>query len=156
MTKADVMELCASAGARHGIDPLLLCAICEQESSYASDAIRLENGFYRRYTRPMSYSPVVEILLAVSFGLMQTMGESLNEMKMLDSDDTADVVDAINAYITDPKAQVDAGAKWFARKLKGAGGDIQKALCNWNGDQTGKYASEVLARRDRLKTEAIK
>lgn len=154
MTLNDVFMLCTDAGKKYGLDPVLLLAICEQESSFLSDAVRLENGFYRRYARPLGYSPAVAVLLSSSYGLMQTMGDSLRMLSFFDpSMKASHVAEKIDEYLRTPAVQVDCGARWFLSKLKAASGNIEKALGFWNGDQTGRYASEVLHKKERLITQ---
>lgn len=150
MTKQDVYYLCHQAGEKYQLDPMLLLAICEQESSYLSDAVRLENGFLRKYVMPLPCDTITKIMLATSYGLMQTMGESLRELGWLCTDDYTVCTNSINAYLRDPALQVDCGAQWFTRKLKAACGNVEKALGFWNGDRTGMYALDVLNKRKKL------
>ncbi len=153
MTKQDVYYLCYKAGEKYKLDPMLLLAIVEQESSYKLDAIRFEKAFYERYTRPMDYDMLVELALAYSFGLMQTMGESLREMDYFTAFDSNTVNRQLTEYLASPEQQIELGARWFTRKLKAAGGNIEKALSYWNGGGNLHYPFEVLGRRKNLMTD---
>jgi hypothetical protein len=148
-------------------DAQLVTAICLQESSYNSEAIRLENGFYNKYTRKENLSPCVEILLAASYGLMQTMGQMLQEVGYfkglvfpvhrlvgLDSNlDAKQVIVALDNYVSDPAQQIKYGCRHFANKYAHAGGDLGKALLLWNGGGNLLYSSEVLNKYEQIKKE---
>ena len=80
MNRDQVWELCKAIGPPYQFDPVLLLALCEQESMdekdpliYREHAARLEEGFFLRYTDPMNLCTTNEVLLAASYGLTQMM-----------------------------------------------------------------------------------
>lgn len=152
MTQQDVYTLCRKIAPRYGHDPILILAVCEQESNYDHHARRLEQGFFWRYERnnPI-FNDVDEILLSCSYGLMQMMGRSLHEVSYFVNHRT--LYDGLIAYLDDPEKQLLTGCEWFLKKKIAAKDDVVKTLSYWNGDQTGKYASEVIGRYDKLKKE---
>jgi soluble lytic murein transglycosylase-like protein len=64
------------------LDPALVCAVVEQESSWSPWAMRFEPGFLRRYIKPpVPEAPTTgEIARATSWGLLQIMGQVALEM----------------------------------------------------------------------------
>lgn len=167
MDKALIYPHCRTAGADLNIRPSLLLAICQQESSFNESEMRLENGFYRKYTRPMRWASTTEALFAVSYGLMQVMGQSLYEdgffrwhfeqkddryRAFYDNDEMHEihVVKAINALMDNPEWQVRWGAIHLSGKLRKAKGEIPKALLYYNGGGNPHYDDEVLAKETQL------
>lgn len=143
MTELDVLRLAQKVAPDFGYDPLLVLAICAQESHYDPTEARLENGFYRRYTRPKQYPPTSELIMGISYGLMQVMGCSLWEMGYFDPAKAHDTVDFINGvYMVDPELQMRTGCKWL--KIKQEGRSLEHALLRYNGRQS--YVMEVLDR----------
>lgn len=156
--------LCLHLAPGFGFDPLLILAICEQESGYDETLYRLEERFNARYIRARSLPTTTEILLSASYGLMQTMGESLRDIGYFSwwfSQQAAAcqawlaeplseiaVVKALNEYMIRPEWQIKQGLVWLKRKQKIAGNDTMKLLRLWNGDITGRhqYAEAVLGR----------
>jgi hypothetical protein len=164
MRREEVYTLCLQQAPGFGFDPLLILAICEQESAYDESQYRLEEGFNERYVRARSLPTTTEILLSASYGLMQTMGESLRECGYFSwwfsQQSPADqawleeplsdiaVVKALNEYMVRPTWQIEQGLIWLKRKEKIACNDTLKLLRLWNGDVTGRhqYAEAVLVR----------
>lgn len=159
-----ILDICAAIGKKYQLDPMLLAAIVEQESSEDNSEARLENKYYRKYVRPMDLATSSEVLLAASYGLMQMMGLSLKEIGYFDDYaakngnvypplSQMNVCKGVDDFMIDETAQIEYGAKWFRSKLKKAAGNVPAALGYWNGDKTGKYSGEVLARYERLKKQ---
>lgn len=158
MTLGDVRALCEKYAPCYGFDPLLVMAIACVESNYDESEVRLENGFYRKYTRPLTYTTTTEILLAASYGLTQLMGESLREAGFFswwlkqqagdvqtflgDSLSELAVPKALNEYMLHPEWQVQYGCMWLAKKKNIAKGDTWKTLLYWNGSPD--YPPKVL------------
>jgi soluble lytic murein transglycosylase-like protein len=134
----DLQELARSIAKQHGLDPALVCAVIEQESNWNPWAIRMEPAFYAKYTKPMSLSDTEEYTRAISWGLMQLMGECARELGFKEK---------FLSYLCVPEAGIEWGCQWLERKLKAAGGDVRKALLLWNGGANKAYPAEVLARR---------
>lgn len=173
-TRQQVFQACQSGAPQFGLDPLLIYAICLQEgekdgtTGYDPSVARLEQGYYRRYTEELSYATTTEVILAASYGVMQTMGGSLREDGFFQwFFDQAEpglktvikgpmtpfaVVAAINEYCVQIEWQIHWGCVHFKKKLAGAGGDIPKALLRWNGGTAPLYDDEVLAKYEKVKS----
>lgn len=119
-----------------GIDPSLACAIVEQESGWNNWAIRYEPAFYTRYEGPQNLSATEKTARAISWGLFQTMGESVRSIGYKGN----------LAQLCDPLTGIQWGLMLFQKKLTVASGNVPKALLFWNGGGNKDYPAEVLAR----------
>ncbi len=127
-----------------GLDPALVSAIVEQESSWNTLAIRYEPQFFARYVAPLVGSdemkPATETesrSRAFSWGLMQILGQCARETGFE------------GLYLSEllqPQVGLKFGCKLLARELERAGGDVKRALQLWNGGANANYASAVMAR----------
>lgn len=133
---SDLVQLAKTTAQSHGLDPVLVCAIVEQESGWCPWAIRFEPAFLERYVKPLGLSDTEATARSVSWGLMQLMGEVARELGYKDH----------LAALCDPAIGLDWGCKHFANKLKSAAGDVHKALLLWNGGGNPSYPDQVLAR----------
>lgn len=119
-----------------GIDPALACALVEQESGWNPWSIRYEPAFQQRYETNKGHTPTEATARSISWGLFQTMGETVRAV----------------GYKGDlPQlCEVDTGITWglmvLQSKLKLAGGDVNKGLLYWNGGSNKDYPAQVLAR----------
>jgi hypothetical protein len=167
-TKDEVREMCETIAPQYGLSSKLAYAVCLQEGAknksgnFEPDIARLEQGYYRKYVEPSNLATTSEILLSASYGIMQMMGLSLKEAgyfqwyfmkqseekrRMLGSAfSQLAIPSALDDYCINLEWMIKWGCTWLENKIKLAGGDIKKGLGLWNGDRTGKYASEVLAR----------
>jgi|SRR5580704_8128632 soluble lytic murein transglycosylase-like protein len=130
---------------RHSLDPSLVCAIIEQESAWNPYAIRYEPGFFAKYVAPLFTNNKVEpptnteaYSRAISWGLMQVMGESARETGF---------TGRFLSELCDPTVGVEVGCALFSKKLEIARGNEHQALQFWNGGANSDYAAEVEARR---------
>lgn len=160
MTKQEVFELCEFHGSANDVDPILLLAIAQQESSFLHDVVRLEQGFYHRYTKPLSECTTNEVLYATSYGLLQVMGMSLKEMgffpffresynarhsfQLVSASSEITVAKGINEFMVRADWQIEYGTKWWKVKLAIAKGDVRKGLLFWNGGGNPLYPDEVI------------
>ena len=69
----------------YGLDPLIVCAVIDQESDWDTWAIRYEPAFFSRYIQPIQSGPrplsaTEAAARAFSFGLMQIMGQTAREL----------------------------------------------------------------------------
>lgn len=139
---ADLIALARATAMQRALDPALVCAVIEQESSWEPHAIRYEPAFRTRYVAPMALPPTEEIARSISWGLMQVMGQVAREHgfdgKFLSS-------------LCDPPTGLNTGCAVLAAKLSTASGDIQRALALWNGGSNLRYPAEVLARYSKYK-----
>lgn len=133
-------ELIALAKARAqfaGVSPPLCCAVAEQESSWNPWSIRYEPAFYERYIEKMTrLSPTEARLRAMSWGLLQIMGETAREEGY-----TGDLT-----KLCEPQTGLDHGLIHMKKCLARSGGNEPIALNLWNGGANPSYASEVMAR----------
>src|SRR5438477_6143358 len=79
------LQLVSEYAVKHGLDPALVCSVCEQESAWNQWAVRYEQGFFDHYIKPLLDSGAVHLMTeavtrATSFGYMQVMGQVAREM----------------------------------------------------------------------------
>lgn len=154
LTEEQIFSMCDVIAPKHLLDASLIKAICLQEcernkdGTFAPDIIRLEQNYYRRYVKPLTYQPSTKAMLSASYGVMQMMGLSLLEIGYLNNE--VDMKMDLDKYVESLELQIEWGCRWFLRKLRSAKGDIAKALCYWNGDMTGRYAEQVLERQRKI------
>ncbi len=133
----DLIALTHGIAAQHSLDPVLVCAIVEQESSWDTHAIRYEPVFRSRYVAPLGLSLTEEVARSISWGLMQVMGQTARERGF-----TGKFLSAL----CDPATGLASGCALLAVKISQAAGDIPRALELWNGGANLDYVAEVLAR----------
>ena len=75
----NLVALARTIASQHALDPALVCAIVEQESSWDTHAIRYEPAFRAHYVAPLGLTPTEEVARSISWGLMQVMGQSARE-----------------------------------------------------------------------------
>lgn len=141
MTQSELIILAKRTATQHGLDPTLVCAVCEQESAWDTCAIRYEPGFFTRYIVPLKLSNATEERArSFSWGLCQVMGQVAREHGFK------------GKYLSElllPDIGVDIGCKVLKAKIAAAGGDLRKGLLRYNGGSRKEYADEVLARFDK-------
>lgn len=124
MTRAQLEILVHTTALKYGLDPALMCAIVEQESSWDTFSIRCESesGFMRRYGQAyvqlvkQSVSKnddkwiVFEDLFYTSYGLMQTMYPVIIET-------FPDAAKALKfpTYLCKPEIGVEYGCRLFLK-----------------------------------------
>lgn len=153
MTQGDMVAMAQATAIKYGLDPALICGICEQETGdrkpdpatgreqWSTWAIRHEPGFDAKYIKPLHLADTEEVARSISWGLMQTMGESARELGY-----TGHL-----AQCCDPATGLELGVRWFKMKLQKAGGDVSKALLFWNGGGDETYDEKVLARAEKYR-----
>ena len=121
---------------KYGLEPEIVAAVCEQESSWNPWAARYEPLFYVKYVAPMNLPGTESQMRATSFGLMQIMGETAREFGFG------------GGYLTE-LCDPDTGVNFGCKKLQKCF-DIHKvpdcSLLAYNGGGNKDYAAEVLAR----------
>ena len=132
------VALAAKWAAKYGLDPYIVCAVCEQESGWNPWAIRFEPGFLERYVKPINpQAPTThEIARATSFGLCQVMGEVAIECGFAGK---------FLTELCDPDTGVDYGCRKL-QKCFAAHSDAETALLTYNGGGNQWYGKQVLAR----------
>jgi soluble lytic murein transglycosylase-like protein len=132
----ELIQLARNVSAQFGLDPALVCAMCEHESNgWDTWAIRYEPAFYQKYVEPMNLSETEKHARSFSYGLMQVMGQVAREYGFN------------GKYLTelcDPELNLIYGCKKLARCMKLAKGDVREALLKYNGGGNPKYPDLVL------------
>lgn len=125
-------------GTKYGLDPLIVCAVIEQESSWNPWAIRFEPAFEERYIKPaLPAAPSTrELTEAMSFGLMQVMGLVAIGFGWRGS---------FLSELCDPDVGVDFGCRKL-QKCFAVHGDAEASLLSYNGGGNAFYGKQVLAR----------
>jgi soluble lytic murein transglycosylase-like protein len=134
---SNLVALAKQTAGKYALDPALVCAICEQESSWNPWAVRYEPAFYLHYVMPQRGLTSTEAYgRAFSYGLMQVMGEVAREEGYKED----------LPALFDPETGLDAGCNHFKRKLVSADNNVAKALLMWNGGGNLNYPAEVIAK----------
>lgn len=133
------LDLVAKFSNRYGLTAPLVCAVCEQESSWNVWASRYEPEFERRYLAAWGSNPTEQKHRATSWGLMQVMGQTARELGY----------NHLLPALCDPENGLDLGCKKLRQCLDAVGGDFTAALLRYNGGSNQNYPVQVLARLDR-------
>jgi len=146
MTQADMINIARTTAQDEGLFPELVCAVIEQESSWNPFSIRYEPAFFEHYVKPIMDTTTISITeaqaRAFSWGLMQTMGQTVRELGFTGN----------MASLCDPPIGILWGCKVLAHKLAMAEGNTEKALLLYNGGGNLQYPAQVLARMEKYKT----
>jgi soluble lytic murein transglycosylase-like protein len=139
--------------ADHGLNPILVAAVCRVESNFDTWAMRFEPG-WRWWITPARWARLVgvsrrteEVAQACSWGLMQVMGATARSMHGFASD---------LPRLCIPEVGLDVGCRHLALLIK-RHGTIQRALSAYNTGrpqtrQGAYYTEKVLAAMDALKS----
>lgn len=124
----------------HVLDPALVCAVAENESSWNPWSTRYEPGFFHRYIEPLNLPGGEAFMRATSWGLMQIMGQTARELGF------------DGRFITE-LCDPDTGLEYGCRKLKhcldAKAGDVDKALLMYNGGGDLHYPERVKSRMEK-------
>jgi len=134
---SDLVRQAILIAQQHSLEPALVCAVVEQESSWETHALRYEPAFRTRYVAPLGLSPTEEIARSISWGLMQVMGQVAREHGFSET---------FLSALCEPANGLTIGCLVLASKLSTAKGDISRALALWNGGANPNYADAVIAR----------
>jgi soluble lytic murein transglycosylase-like protein len=137
-----LVALARKAAAAQSLDPALVCAVVEQESSWNPWAMRYEPAFFAKYVAHLYTNNKITASEAYargfSWGLMQVMGQVAREMGF---------DGAFLSATCDPEQGLAIGCKLLRKKLDAMDGDITRGLLAWNGGGNPAYPAQVLARR---------
>lgn len=151
LPSAELLALARATAARHALDPALVCAVVEQESSWDAHAIRYEPAFRMRYVTSLALPPTEEIARSISWGLMQVMGQVAREHGFNGR---------FLSALCDPATGLDIGCQVLAAKLSAAekafspalgapppvaDSLLARALALWNGGANPTYPGQVIA-----------
>lgn len=144
MTKDELIVLARLKASEHNLDPALVCAVVEQESSWNPDAQRFEPAFKARYIESMGLSEPEATYRATSYGLMQVLGEVAREFGFTEDIPT----------LCDPATGLEYGCRKLAHEIRAYHGTISSALLAYNGGGNEAYPIEVLSRVAKYQAEA--
>jgi soluble lytic murein transglycosylase-like protein len=138
MDRPELIALAKTTAIKYSLIPSIVCAVCEQESSWNPEAQRYESAFYVRYIEPMVFNGTIQsmdeaIARATSYGLMQVMGETARELGY----------EGPLPY-PDEQTQIDLGCKKLLQCSVLAHGDTISMLLRYNGGFNTLYAKQVL------------
>lgn len=137
----ELVAIAHEVAAAHNLEPALVCAVIEQESSWNPWAIRFEPQFWQRYVQVLQHDLHLSVTegecRATSFGLMQIMGQTARELGCSHPS---------LAQLFDPREGVEFGCRKLAFCMKAHPDDLTHALLAYNGGSNPKYAGEVIAR----------
>lgn len=137
MTKDELISLAREAAKVANLDPRVVCAVIEQESSWDPWAIRFEPAFLNRYVRPLNLmSQTEEMSRATSWGLMQVMGQVAREHGYRDK----------LQCLLRPYDAVRIGCSVLKGKLAPSPSDLEAGLLRYNGGGNPDYGKQVMAR----------
>jgi soluble lytic murein transglycosylase-like protein len=123
---------------KHSLDPVLVCALVEQESGWNTFAIRWEPVFYTRYVVPLRLPDATEATCrSISWGYCQVMGQVAREHGF---------TGRFLSQLCDPDTGLDVGCAVLASKIDKAG-SIEAGLLAYNGGGNPEYPAQVLARK---------
>lgn len=138
---AQLVSAARNAAAAHNLDPALVCAVIEQESSWNPWAMRYEPFFFAKYVAHLYTNNKITASEAYargfSWGLMQVMGQTARELGF---DGT------FLSALCDPEQGLAVGCKLLRKKLDALANDTHRALQAWNGGSNPTYATQVLSR----------
>jgi soluble lytic murein transglycosylase-like protein len=157
----DALEkLARETAARQGLDPALVCAICEQETHWNPWLTRYESVYHNSQVvlgeaakfaprAPYTVSIATEtICRCLSWGLMQVMGQTAREIGYR----------APLAQLCDPAAGLEWGCQKLGRCLVMKHGDVRAAVALYNGARDpslSRYDDEVLARMGKYQPPVV-
>lgn len=141
MQTDSLIPLIAAKAAAHALNPALVCAVVEQESGWNPWAIRYEPIFFENYVERLAregrlHDATEEVARAISWGLMQVMGEVAREAGYAGH----------LAQLCEPETGAEIGCRVLAKKLAETDGSVRQGLLLWNGGADLDYADQVLAR----------
>jgi soluble lytic murein transglycosylase-like protein len=135
-----LVALARKAAASQSLDPALVCAVVEQESSWNPWAMRYEPAFFAKYVAHLYTNNKITASEAYargfSWGLMQVMGQVAREMGF---DGT------FLSATCDPELGLAIGCKLLRKKLDAMDGDTTRGLLAWNMNGDASYPSRVMA-----------
>jgi soluble lytic murein transglycosylase-like protein len=146
-------EAIVVAANNYGLDPLLVEAVVQQESSGRADAFRHEPAFWARYcAMKAQYRTEDPRRIASSYGLMQVMYPTAYGVGFRGQPEELFGIET----------NLDIGCRVLKSLLVRTSGDLRAALASYNGGPAGatatiplRYADEVLARYRQLQAGTV-
>jgi hypothetical protein len=121
----------------HLLNPLLVAAVADHESQWNPWAVRFEEGFEKKYIKPAipAMPTTRELTLAMSFGLMQIIGETAVE---------AGFQGRFLTELCDPDTGMDFGCRKLRKCLNRNPDSVRDTLLEYNGGKNLGYPDLVL------------
>jgi soluble lytic murein transglycosylase-like protein len=143
MTQVYIQSLAINKAKTFGIDPVLVCALIMNESSWNPFAMRFEPRYYQLHTIFLKLLTETEkVSRACSWGLMQVLGQTAREYGF-----GRDYL----SELCDPDIGTDFGCQKLQRCLGEHNGVIRDALLAYNGGADLAYPDRVMRYYDRYK-----
>jgi soluble lytic murein transglycosylase-like protein len=140
MGKDELLIVIRKMAEDHGLDPALVAAVVEQESSWIATAKRYEASFESWLRKRVAGLTDDEYRSrSTSWGLMQVMGQTAVEQGFSGE----------HSEMHSPLVGIEQGCIKLKKCLNIAGGDVRKALLCYNGGGNERYPDEVMARMEK-------
>lgn len=120
------------------LDPVVVAAVCENESSWSPNAIRFESRFYEHYERALHLEETDKLQRACSYGLMQVMGQVARELGFTGT----------FRELYDPGTNLYYGCRKLGRAMADHDHDLDQGLLAYNGGADHNYAVRVRRRME--------
>ncbi len=124
MPPTTLIALARRIAAAHALDPALVCAVIEQESSWNPYAMRYEPTFFSRYVAPLYTNNKITASEAwargFSWGLMQVMGHVAREHGFAAGEHP------FLSELCDPEQGIAVGCRVLSAKLALAANDFPR------------------------------
>ena len=124
MPPTTLIALARRIAASNALDPALVCAVIEQESSWNPCAMRYEPAFFGRYVAPLYTNNKINATEAwargFSWGLMQVMGQVAREHGFLAAEHP------FLSELCDPEQGIAVGCRVLSSKLALAANDFPR------------------------------
>ena len=147
MTIEQMQAVARSSAIAAGLDPALVMAVIEHESSWNPWAVRYEPAFYARYIASMKLPETEKTMRATSWGLLQIMGQVAREKGFDDKYLTA-LCDPINGVVFGCRKLRECVDR--ERHESGSStADLTAALLRYNGGSDPSYPIIVLGLMDK-------
>jgi soluble lytic murein transglycosylase-like protein len=137
MSLKELLAFAHTSAIEFSLDPALVCAVIEEESSWNPFAIRYEPEFRERYVTKLNLPLTEELARSFSWGLMQIMGQVAREHGFEGNS---------LAELCTPNLGLKFGCITLTDKLRLANRDLITALALWNGGGDPDYPTRVLCK----------
>jgi len=136
-TRQELINLARTIAGTFNLDPSLVCALVENESSWLPNAVRFEEQFYEHYEKALKLPESEELGRSASYGLTQIMGQTAREYGFKEN----------FRLLYDPEVNLHLGCQKLRRCLDLHGWKVRDALLAYNGGSDLKYPDRVLGRQ---------
>ena len=139
--KAALVGMAKEKASVHGIEPMLVCSVAEQESDWNCYAMRYEPAFYSKYILPLietgHVGPTEANARATSWGLGQVLGQVARECGF---------GGPFLSELCDPDIGLEYLCRHLSMIMSRTGNNVTETLLRYNGGGNELYPSQVQAR----------